>query len=234
MANNYIDLPEEGGGGSGVSSLNGQTGALTLVAGTGIVITPGVSTLTISSSGVGFVLAGDVTGPYNANHLTATTNSTLTTLSALSLPYSQITGAPGGTVTGVTASLPLTSSGGNNPNLTLNYDGTANSTLYLNGSNNLAVQYMSVSPSGSNYYWGYAAGSATTSGFGNQGFGTNALLSVTTGNYNIAIGDLAGEGITTGSSNIAIGGTCLEDVTTTSNNIAIGRSTLRATMVIII
>jgi trimeric autotransporter adhesin len=36
-----------------------------------------------------------------ASNITATSNSTLTTLSSLSLPYSQVTGAPGGTVTSV-------------------------------------------------------------------------------------------------------------------------------------
>lgn len=47
---NYVNLPIEGGGGAGVTSLNTLTGALTLVAGTGISITPGVSTLTISAT----------------------------------------------------------------------------------------------------------------------------------------------------------------------------------------
>lgn len=41
-------------------------------------------------------LTGDVTSVGNATTLVATTNSTITTLSALSLPYSQITGAPAG------------------------------------------------------------------------------------------------------------------------------------------
>lgn len=39
-------------------------------------------------------LTGDVTSVGNATTLVATSNSTITTLSALSLPYSQITGAP--------------------------------------------------------------------------------------------------------------------------------------------
>jgi hypothetical protein len=144
--NNYIDLPEEGGG-LGVTSLNGLTGALTLVAGSGITITPSGSSLTIAATNAGAVtavtassplfssggttpnitiqqattsedgylsaadwntfnnkqpagsyitaLTGDVTasGPGSAvASLTATTNSTLVTLSALSLPFSQVTG----------------------------------------------------------------------------------------------------------------------------------------------
>lgn len=47
-------------------------------------------------------LTGDVTGTLTATALTATTNSTLTTLSALSLPYSQITGAPAAGITQLT------------------------------------------------------------------------------------------------------------------------------------
>lgn len=52
MATQYIDLPVEGGGSSaGVSSLNSLTGALTLVAGSNITITPLGSTITIAASG---------------------------------------------------------------------------------------------------------------------------------------------------------------------------------------
>src|ERR1700677_3529259 len=52
MANNYVDLPlENGGGGSGVSSLNSLTGALSIDAGSGITVTPSGSTITIASTG---------------------------------------------------------------------------------------------------------------------------------------------------------------------------------------
>ena len=125
MPNFYAHYPiTGGGGGGGVISLNGMTGALTLLAGTGISITPGMGTLTISNTEAGgtvtsfsFVnangftgtvtnptttpaltlvgtLSGDITGTLTSTAITATTNSTLTTLSALSLPYSQITGGP--------------------------------------------------------------------------------------------------------------------------------------------
>lgn len=52
MTMQYVRYPSAGGG-SGVSSLNGQTGALTLVAGTNVTITPGAGTLTIASTGGG-------------------------------------------------------------------------------------------------------------------------------------------------------------------------------------
>jgi len=57
---------------------------------TGIVTSP-TTTPTLSLTGT---LSGDVTGPLTATVFSAITNSTLTTLSALSLPYGQITGAP--------------------------------------------------------------------------------------------------------------------------------------------
>lgn len=51
MSSGYIDLPASSGGSGGVSSLNSQTGALTLIAGTNITITPGSGTLTIDAAG---------------------------------------------------------------------------------------------------------------------------------------------------------------------------------------
>jgi hypothetical protein len=51
--------------------------------------------------------AANTTG--TASNITGTSNSTLTTLSALSLPYSQVTGAPSGSVTSVALSVPVSS-----------------------------------------------------------------------------------------------------------------------------
>lgn len=53
MASQFVKLPTSGGSGSGVSSLNSQTGALNLLAGANITITPGSGTLTIASTGGG-------------------------------------------------------------------------------------------------------------------------------------------------------------------------------------
>lgn len=51
MDNFFADYPVEGGGSGGVSSLNSLTGAVTLVAGTNITITPSGNNLTIDSTG---------------------------------------------------------------------------------------------------------------------------------------------------------------------------------------
>jgi hypothetical protein len=143
---------EAAGPGAAVTSLNGLIGALTLIAGANITITPGASTLTISSTSSGGTVTSvglvDSTGLFNisgspvtssgtltlstfknqaantffaapsgslgqpsfrtilaadiptlnqnttgtASNITATSNSTLTTLSSLSLPYSQLSG----------------------------------------------------------------------------------------------------------------------------------------------
>lgn len=85
------------GGGGGVTSLNSLSGALTLVAGSGISITPSGTNITIATTPTNAItaLTGDVVamGPGSVNaSLVATTNSTLVTLSALSLPASQLTG----------------------------------------------------------------------------------------------------------------------------------------------
>ena len=61
------------------------------------------SPTTIPTLSLTAVLSGDVTGPLTATVLSATTNSTLITLSALSLPGSQVTGNISGNAANVTA-----------------------------------------------------------------------------------------------------------------------------------
>lgn len=72
MSTQYIHYPNNSGSGSGVTSLNGQTGALTLVAGSGITITPGLGTLTIAAtgSGSGTVTSVDLSTSTAALHIT--------------------------------------------------------------------------------------------------------------------------------------------------------------------
>jgi hypothetical protein len=76
--------------------VNASTGTVTTVSvvtanGFSGTVANATSTPAITLTGT---LTGDVTGNLNSTALTATTNSTITTLSALSLPYAQITGAP--------------------------------------------------------------------------------------------------------------------------------------------
>lgn len=62
MSDYYVKLPPSGGGAGGVTSLNNQTGALTLLAGSNITITPGSGTLTISAQEPAIVsINGDTT-----------------------------------------------------------------------------------------------------------------------------------------------------------------------------
>lgn len=68
MANFYAEYPPQGAGG-GVTSLDGLTGAITLVAGTGISIVDGASTITISSTSSGDVTIGAFGSTPNANGL---------------------------------------------------------------------------------------------------------------------------------------------------------------------
>lgn len=53
MSMQYVRYPAIGGGSGGVTSLNALTGALSLIAGTNITITPSGSTIEISSTGSG-------------------------------------------------------------------------------------------------------------------------------------------------------------------------------------
>ena len=105
---------------AGVSSVNGAQGAVTLsvASSNGLAGTYSGTTLTLSTSvtgilyGNGTSIAAAIAGDFptlnqnttgTAANITATSNSTLTTLSALSLPGSQVTGDISGNAANITA-----------------------------------------------------------------------------------------------------------------------------------
>lgn len=81
---NTLTIAATGGGSGTVTSFSFTNGGGL----TGIVTNP-TTTPNLSLTGT---LTGDITGSLTSTALTATSNSTLTTLSALSLPYSQLSG----------------------------------------------------------------------------------------------------------------------------------------------
>lgn len=108
MSGQYANFPVEGGGSSGVSTLNGLSGAVVIEVGTGLSVNvTGQNILLTNTQAPGITaLTGDVTatGPGSSvSSLVATSNSTLVTLSALSLPGSQVTGNISGNAANILA-----------------------------------------------------------------------------------------------------------------------------------
>ena len=65
---NYVDLPESGGG-AGVASLNGETGNVNIVAGSNITVTPSGQSITIASTG-----GGGISGTWSSTGNVVETN----------------------------------------------------------------------------------------------------------------------------------------------------------------
>jgi collagen type I alpha len=97
---NYIDLPETGGSGSGVTSLNSLTGTLSLVAGTGIAITPAGSTIEIASTSSGGTVTSvglvDSTNLFNVTGTPVTAAGNLTLSSFKSQSANTVFAGPNG------------------------------------------------------------------------------------------------------------------------------------------
>ena len=187
-------------------------------------------------------LAGDVNGTQSATTVARIRGTNVTTTAPTAgqvLKFDGSNWAPaadtnsGGTVTSVTASAPLVSSGGTTPNITLpNVTIAATNTAignvaFLNntGSNNTAsgVAALQANTSGSdNTANGSIALIGNTTGAGNTASGASALISNTTGVDNTASGFGALSGNTTGGNNTASGVGALQANTSGSNNTAIG------------
>jgi hypothetical protein len=90
-----------GGGGSGVSSVNGETGAIEILAGTGISVTTVGNDITIANTGAGSgtvtsVGLADDTGLFNVTGSPVTTSGTLTLASLASQPANEVLASPNG------------------------------------------------------------------------------------------------------------------------------------------
>jgi len=229
---------------------------------TGVTVASGVKTL-VAWNGSDFVkiasslvsLTSDVTGILPvANGGTATATPALVAGSNVTItgtwPNQTINAAaPGtGTVTAVTASAPLASSGGTTPNLSFTgtlpvaNGGTGATTLTANnvllGNGTSALQVVAPGTNGNvltsnGTTWTSAAVAATLSGVTNSGSPFETALgyqagNVTTGLNNTWIGYQAGLLTTSGTNNTAVGTTALTSNTTGSSNTAIGNRALIA------
>ncbi len=172
-------------------------------------------------------LTGDVTatGPGSAvASLVAITNSTLTTLSALSLPVSQLTGtlalANGGTAANLTAvNGGLVYSGASA--MAITSAGTAGQVILSGGAGAPTFGFSAANPSTSNLFLGTVQPSGF-SGANNNVFVSPNASSLTTGTDNTNVGQSAGIGITNGQYNTVMGSNAAKLQSLGSNNVVIG------------
>ncbi len=175
----------------------------------------------------GGAASGDVTLSVDTNFIqkrvsgSCAAGSSIRTINADGSVVCEVDDAGSGTETAVTATAPLTSSGGATPNITLpnviiESTNTAIGTSALT-SNTTGIQ---------NTASGVNALFSNTTGFSNTASGTGALLSNTTGGQNTASGVNALLSNTTGYNNTASGVSALFSNTTGYNNTASGVSAL--------
>ena len=228
-----------------VSSLNGSSGAVTLVGGSDVTVTPGSGTVTIGVDSTqantpNTVVRRGSTGEFAAGAITATdldlggggrilqggslylhsSGDTTNTFLGFVSGNSSVTGSRN---TGVGNSA-LSAIAGGSDNVALGFDALNSTTA---GQSNVAVGVHSLSglPSNNNTAVGHLA-CASCTGSANTAIGYTALAANMGGNNNIAIGAGAGFGVSTGSNGIYIG----SSGSTESNTIRIG-STQTATYV---
>jgi hypothetical protein len=146
--------------------------------------------------------------------------ATVTIGSGLSLSSGTLS-ATGAGVTSVTASSPLSSSGGATPNITITDAGAAASGVV-----NTTTQSFAGNKTFSNdiIVNGVNIGKGASSIASNTRVGVGALSSITTGIHNTSIGNGAGDLITTGESNTFLGSDAGFNITTGSYNTVIGHN----------
>ena len=137
MSSQYVDLPLSGSSG-GVTSLNSLTGALTIVAGSGITVTPSGSNITIAATGGG---SGTVTSVsvVSANGFAGTV-ATATSTPAITISTS-VTGLISGNGTAISAAA-LTSGNiyvGSASNLPASVTMSGDATIVASGALTLAT-----------------------------------------------------------------------------------------------
>lgn len=205
MADYYLKLPPSGGGGgSGVSSLNSLTGALTLTGGTGITVTPSGSNITISATGGGTVTSVGLAAPavFTVSGSPVTTSGTLTFAFIPAPAATFLAGPPFGT-------------GSGDPVFrALRYDDIPFifvDSLVIRGPN-VSLVNDSNTP-GNNSFYG-------TDGTGTKGFFQQPVA--VDGNLNLLGAPAAGSALAGGYQNVFLGVGAGSTVTTGANNVAIG------------
>ena len=146
--------------------------------------------------------------------------ATVTIGSGLSLSSGTLS-ATGAGVTSVTASSPLSSSGGATPNITITDAGAAASGVVNTTTQSFAGNKTFNSDIIVN---GVNIGKGASSISSNTRVGVGALSSITTGIHNTSIGNGAGDLITTGESNTFLGSDAGFNITTGSYNTVIGHN----------
>ena len=183
-----------------VMTLSSGSTALTYPTVTIVVSGGAVTTVTLTSNGVGF-------------------KDTTTVLTA---PVASI----GGTGSGFTVPVATLASG--TGNVAVGYQaGYSNSTASFNNFNGYQAGY-SVTTGSANTYAGYQSGYFSTTASNNSFYGNSSGLNISSGGFSVAVGSNALRTATTVSQNVAIGYSSL-NLATSANNTATGYYSLQST-----